>query len=561
MGIATDIIQRVHPDSGVTFNYREVDNYYDGTPMNLTKVDGVIYREKNGIFYKKSLDYFGENFLNFNSIQELRDVSDTDLLLLKMGYYKGVLVSGYFEKGDTPAPIIYDYKEGSSTDNGGRVIKINDECYFECESLKGEVRAVYYGVKKTPIGEPIFDVYPYLNNLCNDPLVRNIIFEEGNFIVNTNAKLDQKNMKGSLFGTTLQFKKPDSGFRMYKEGVPIVGIGYYEDIIFQGEKVCKSLFEVRQATEGFFKNVYFHGWLKVFSINIKLDIAHFINCTFSYCEDVFYVEDNADEYTSINSTYLIGGNYYDIRRFINTNKGGNINISKVWFEKTNTILHERGSNPGNSINISNCEIIKSTKQDEYTIDDTAPVFVISNAGSSSIISQSNNFKSAVSHDLIKVVNHTGDINATKIIKFLGGNKFLIDGLQSLISIDSGISNLYLINYEFRSNYIDFSYSWRNNPETKVTPGIVFYGSNEGKYINFRLGLDNESKLQYNDILKKIYVVNNFETEKHYLQDTNANFTASRPTNPVTAQMFFDLTLNKPIWFDGISWRDATGTTV
>lgn len=39
-------------------------------------------------------------------------------------------------------------------------------------------------------------------------------------------------------------------------------------------------------------------------------------------------------------------------------------------------------------------------------------------------------------------------------------------------------------------------------------------------------------------------------------------TEDRPIlNLVTGQMFFDTNLGKPIWYDGTSWVDATGTDV
>ena len=38
-------------------------------------------------------------------------------------------------------------------------------------------------------------------------------------------------------------------------------------------------------------------------------------------------------------------------------------------------------------------------------------------------------------------------------------------------------------------------------------------------------------------------------------------TASRPTGQPVGSMWYDTTLSKPIWFDGTSWRDATGTVV
>ena len=37
-------------------------------------------------------------------------------------------------------------------------------------------------------------------------------------------------------------------------------------------------------------------------------------------------------------------------------------------------------------------------------------------------------------------------------------------------------------------------------------------------------------------------------------------TGSRPT-PAIGQRYFDTTLGIPIWYDGVNWVNATGTTV
>ena len=40
-----------------------------------------------------------------------------------------------------------------------------------------------------------------------------------------------------------------------------------------------------------------------------------------------------------------------------------------------------------------------------------------------------------------------------------------------------------------------------------------------------------------------------------------NTTANRPTNPFIGLLFFDTTLNKPIWHNGTNWVDSSGTIV
>ena len=82
--LAGDILKRVDKNSGVDVNYREVVNWYNGTLMDDTKVDGVVYKKINNKYYKQNFD----NLIVFNltkkSLEEFRNISDTEILLLKM---------------------------------------------------------------------------------------------------------------------------------------------------------------------------------------------------------------------------------------------------------------------------------------------------------------------------------------------------------------------------------------------------------------------------------------------------------------------------------------------
>lgn len=53
----------------------------------------------------------------------------------------------------------------------------------------------------------------------------------------------------------------------------------------------------------------------------------------------------------------------------------------------------------------------------------------------------------------------------------------------------------------------------------------------------------------------------FVTGETLKEVRNGGNTANRPESPATFATYFDTTLGKPIWYDGVNWVDATGATV
>jgi hypothetical protein len=60
---------------------------------------------------------------------------------------------------------------------------------------------------------------------------------------------------------------------------------------------------------------------------------------------------------------------------------------------------------------------------------------------------------------------------------------------------------------------------------------------------------------------------NFDVIESYADDftkwriENTGVTSQRPGNADNGFQFFDMTLRKPIWWNGSSWVDANGATV
>src|SRR5690606_10389003 len=107
--------------SNETYSAALVTEWYDGSPMDDSKADGAVYLKYKGTeypnytgsYFRVNLPNWGETFLQKPNVASLRNMSSTEILLLKMGYYKGVNLLGYYAEngGDTPAPIIYYLSE------------------------------------------------------------------------------------------------------------------------------------------------------------------------------------------------------------------------------------------------------------------------------------------------------------------------------------------------------------------------------------------------------------------------------------------------------------------
>lgn len=75
----------------------------------------------------------------------------------------------------------------------------------------------------------------------------------------------------------------------------------------------------------------------------------------------------------------------------------------------------------------------------------------------------------------------------------------------------------------------------------------------------------DNEMNFNKLISVNYVrqdfgkIGNTNYNDRFIQ--NLNSTANRPTNPPLNFMYYDVTLAKPIWWNGSVWKDASGTTV
>lgn len=131
-----------------TTSYTVVTTWYDGTPMDDSKVDqwGIYSKFKEtGEYARENIADWGLVFLEVDTVEDLRALTERDQFLIQCGRYKGVRLNGYYAKSDTPASIEYFLYSGADVDDGGSVFSL------PTIKLKHEFNKVinpaFYGIK------------------------------------------------------------------------------------------------------------------------------------------------------------------------------------------------------------------------------------------------------------------------------------------------------------------------------------------------------------------------------------------------------------------------------
>ena len=101
----------------------------------------------------------GAEFIEKDTMAEMRALSSREIWALENGYYKGVKLNGYYAKNDTPAPIEYYLSDTSESDDGGSVIELGS---IKLEHIFGNlIHVLYFGISQT-----LEDNTPNYNNIA-----------------------------------------------------------------------------------------------------------------------------------------------------------------------------------------------------------------------------------------------------------------------------------------------------------------------------------------------------------------------------------------------------------
>ena len=153
--------------------YNKVSNWYDGTPMDDSKLDDdFVYVKYEGEYLVRNMEE--GQVLQKDTMDEMRNLSTFETLLLKIGIYKHVQLNGYYEKGDTPEPINYKISDTVEDDDGGSVIETHLGDKLE-HDFNRYVNVLYFGLGK-PGGAEVDAEFDNLLDFLNKDTSETVVY-------------------------------------------------------------------------------------------------------------------------------------------------------------------------------------------------------------------------------------------------------------------------------------------------------------------------------------------------------------------------------------------------
>jgi len=108
----------------ISTNYLKTALYVDGTAMNNSKVDGVIYRKLGNEYFIQAFDLTKSRTLVLRASVQLKTLSTEEKILLRLGYYNKIETKGYYEEGDTGHGQFNISQDLSLVEDGGSVFNL-----------------------------------------------------------------------------------------------------------------------------------------------------------------------------------------------------------------------------------------------------------------------------------------------------------------------------------------------------------------------------------------------------------------------------------------------------
>lgn len=597
------------PRTNEMVSYTVRNTWYDGTPMNDTKVDsfGVFTKYRpTGEYVRKNLPNWGLNLLEVDTVAQLRSLDPYLLHLIKVGYYNGVKLNGYYTKNDTPKPLNYYVSTTSKADDGGSVFALGS---VKIEHKFDILYPEYFGSRGDGISDdttPMQKVFGLLNTFKKLNLERSYLKKSKITWVGENIGGYEINCKGRVINDDCDGFDITANYSQVEIKTELINSpsGTRNGILTQGTSTTYNLTAmIRDATSNWNvateQNKCFECSFKILARGRGATMAtekkgigilprfginnSYISCKTLYTYRGLYIPVMVPEpgvaYTNEGSTFD-GCHFLASDRCVEINPVTFVTINNCVIDLADT--HALYLNGVSRSNVSNCWMGVTNN---YKDDPNFGVVVTSSKGVmlSNIVfgtPRANGIVFQNSQNIFVDNIYNGNVNgqltsfrinsdcsmmyiASQLVNFniqnLNNSRILNYGSanynQNITSLGNGLVPSTLMTNKFGSRIMPLGGQLTNVLE-------VFSSSDDANANNFQIGKTNQGLLVRHSGTGgwETKVISTYPIDTPRKGTTSERPTALHATKDIGFE-YFDTTLIKPIWWKGSGWVDSSGGAV
>lgn len=230
----------------------------------------------------------GADFIEKDTMDELRSLSAREIWALQNGYYKGVTLNGYHE--DEPKfdkPINYYLSETSATDDGGSVIAVGG-VKLEHKFIGTDVDITYFGGRYNQEIDNTQFVQRIIDSGNNVLISNTYCLIKGTITLRKNIRVRGNNVSNARWvdAKSMIIHMPDEpNTDLFINESPQLGYGYLagievKDLTIKGNSNSRNCFNLFSVANSKFSNIYTDTFVNALRADYLMNVG-FDMCNFS----------------------------------------------------------------------------------------------------------------------------------------------------------------------------------------------------------------------------------------------------------------------------------------
>lgn len=303
-----DVIHLEDSLTGELLTYKRVVNKPNGVALTPDDVDNYVYRLKGSEYYQLTVPHFSDKFLVKNSMLDFRNLSKSEINLLKLGEYEGVELTGYYTKGDLGNNVIYKISNKTELPDSGGFVSVGG-LLFE-RGFIGRVDVKSFGAKGDGVTDDIVSIEKCILYAANRGL--SVFFPSGVYYIsrtlNIKYNINISGVSNTSGGSFIKYTGSNVAVIFKKDNFVSGSVNswiyasYFNDIGIIGENRKAVGLELWGVSESYFDKISVTG----FKTGVKLVDCSILRFDFLVASNCDIVQDYSS-YDKINR-YVVNAN-------------------------------------------------------------------------------------------------------------------------------------------------------------------------------------------------------------------------------------------------------------